>query len=252
MWRRGFTLLELLAVIATIAVLASLLLPVLSKAKGKAQRINCLSNLRQLGQCWAQYQVDNNEFLVESYPTNAEAWVQGNMTKAAEAVDTSLLQQGKLYRYNESVAIYHCPTDKGVVIDGNMVPTVRSYSMNCFMGYRDPRLGSIPPTAQDYIPFFAKSSDIPRPAQMWVLLDEDERSIDDGFFRVDPTHRIWFDLPAMSAHRHAYSYPLAFADGHSEVWRLTDPSTFAICKTQTEQNGNLDLFRLANATTAPR
>src|ERR1017187_10372092 len=142
---RGFTLIELLTVIATIAILAALLLPVLSKAKIKAQRTTCLSNLRQLGFAWVMYKDDNSGFLTESYPVNRsgdgvnpDVWVQGDMTKPDQAGNPDLIRQGKLYPYNQSVPLYHCPTDQGVSIGGQVVPTVRSYSMNCFMGARDP------------------------------------------------------------------------------------------------------------------
>ena len=251
--RRGFTFLELLAVIATIAILTALLLPVLGRAKIKAQRTTCLSSLRELGRAWFMYKDDSNDRLVESYPVhNTNTWILGDMTNPDEAGNADLIRQGKLYAYNRDVSIYHCPTDKGVKINGKVVPTVRSYSMNCFMGGRDPQVGLIPSSAGGYVPFHTKYYEIRRPSDAWVLLDEDERSINDGFFVTDPTAKQWIDFPAISAHRHGFSYGLDFADGHSEIWRHTDRTTLRVTLNHTEQPKNSDLARLANASTTPK
>jgi prepilin-type N-terminal cleavage/methylation domain-containing protein len=249
--RKGFTLIELLVSVATIAILAALLLPVLSKAKIKAQRASCVANLRQLGFGWIIYSHDNNGLLPESYSGSSNSWVMGNMRKPTEATDSGLIVQGKLFPYTRDTKVYHCPGDTGVTFDSKVVASVRSYSMNCFMGGRDPLLAPIPPTAKDYVPFFAKDSelDLRRPSELWVLIDEDERSIDDGFFVTDPTGQKWFDFPATSLHRHDFSFGLAMADGHTDIWFNRDPRTHQLTSNGTEQSNNSDLQRLAAHST---
>lgn len=101
----AFTLIELLVVIAIIGILAALLLSVLSTAKDRSRRIECLGNLKQLQNGWQLYLGDHNDAMPPNHwdgvgGQNAGSapgsWVVGN----ARELSPTNIQLGVQWRYN--------------------------------------------------------------------------------------------------------------------------------------------------------
>jgi prepilin-type N-terminal cleavage/methylation domain-containing protein/prepilin-type processing-associated H-X9-DG protein len=222
----GFTLIELLVVIAIIAILAGMLLPALSKAKSKAQGIQCMNNHRQLAMAWRLYIEDNNDVLPHVKHGPFE-WVGGWLDYSAGNpenwdVDANLTRSILWPYCGKSAGIFKCPSDRSLVtVRGQRVPRVRTMSMLNWVGGRGENLpmGWSSPNWRIY----RKMSDLtdPGPSSTFVFLDEREDSINDGMFVVDmtgfpgnPNAAQIVDLPA-SYHNGAGS--LSFADGHSEI-----------------------------------
>ena len=234
---QAFTLIELLVVIAIIAILAAMLLPALSKAKQKAQAISCMNQLKQLTLGWVMYNGDNNGRL----PPNGEQgeqpasatdpayqpggqyaqWCPGDVTKTALATSQSnFIQNGLIYPYVKTVSVYKCPADQTVFKLGpvSLGSRPRSYSMNCWLSPfpgKDAFSIGIGGTTKARI--FNKDTDIvqPGPSMTFVLIDENEKSIDDAYFAGSPGYpNYWENAPAT---RHGNAGGLSYADGHSEI-----------------------------------
>jgi prepilin-type N-terminal cleavage/methylation domain-containing protein len=115
---RGFTLVELMVVIAIIAILMALLMPAIARAKARANQISCLNNMRQLTLAATMYASDHNEeFPARRIPTNA--WPH------------------KLKPYYVNWQIIACPSDRfGIVgLFADDINPKRSYLINGFNDY---------------------------------------------------------------------------------------------------------------------
>jgi prepilin-type N-terminal cleavage/methylation domain-containing protein/prepilin-type processing-associated H-X9-DG protein len=239
--RSAFTLIELLVVIAIIAILAGMLLPALANSKQKALGILCMSNTKQMTLAWRLYAEDNNENLVGAAnwtppgsPREVPNWTAGSWLTLNSPTDPSnwnheqYTMRSVLWKYcGGARAIWKCPADKstGINPQRQKVPRIRSLSMNNWVG--GPPWGESGPGWIVY----RKTTDMnnPGPAQTWVLIDEREDSINDGYFVVDmagyPNAGNRFKIVDFPASYHGKAGGMSFADGHSEIRKWKDART---------------------------
>ena len=258
-WRRsrGFTLIELLVVIAIIAILAALLLPALTRAKLKAQGVQCMNNHRQLSFAWRMYTEDNADMLlyasatVTSLKTWDPSWQYtwcngwmdfdpGNRHNWDPAVD---IMQSPMWPYcGKNLAIWRCPADRSTLtVGGVKVPRIRTMAVNAYLGgFAGKPISTGNMTAYT---LYLKYSQLSRPGadRVFVFVDEREDWINYGNFLTDmtgyspstPQIYRFLDIPA-SYHGNAGGF--SFADGHSEIHKWRDGrTTFPIQQVQDGQ-----------------
>ena len=241
-YRKGFTLIELAVVLATLALLAAMLLPALAQTRQNSQVIECLANQRQLAVAWMMYARDNNDKLVpvgslayqpatfaENPLTDSRLQPGGSLAQfcpgnlqstvmVAGPYYNNWIKAGLIYPYIQNIAVYKCPADLFRYPYGASSTFAkysdRTYSVNCYVGgmwwwnmnYK----------------LYRKLSDMnrPGPAHTWVFIEESPASIDDCYFALDPDNpNLWYNSPAVL---HGNASVMTYADGHSEAHRWTD------------------------------
>jgi prepilin-type N-terminal cleavage/methylation domain-containing protein/prepilin-type processing-associated H-X9-DG protein len=231
--RAGFTLIELLVVIAMIAMVAAMQVPALTGTKTNAKTTQCLSNMKQLQLCWQMYASDNNDRLPlngpESIPGpggngSPNSWIQGS---AQSDPATPYIPTGVLYPYNKTLTIYDCPANtRQITFPANPPiywspwtgPQARTVSINYPLGGFTASGSELLLTGVRPVLKYGGISS-PNPGKMFVFVDENEFSVDDGAFCIDPAgsgQNRWWNLPGS---RHNKGTTWSFADGHVEYWK---------------------------------
>jgi prepilin-type N-terminal cleavage/methylation domain-containing protein/prepilin-type processing-associated H-X9-DG protein len=197
----AFTLVELLVVIAIIAILAALLLPVLSLVKARAQRIQCVNNLHQLG-VGLQVILSNDH----NYPLYFD--LQSKDTNWFTQLEITGLDIFKPEINFTQSGVWHCPTAQ---------LTLMSYGYNAFglqpsdptnslglSGHYSPARGTWTPIAE---------SEVVIPSEMMAIGDVFSGQSD--FFRGNDDFN-YIEKKTIAPSRHQNKINVVFCDGHVE------------------------------------
>ena len=228
--RRGFTLVELLVVIGVIALLISMLLPVLNKAREQANAIKCAANMRQIYTYLAMYVAEDHGTHLPGAPWIWEgpppytaypvAWdMSGNSLAGVAHFEEGVLMNYFPHSLQTREQIFNCPTD---LTDGRPVswgtisyniPRNFTYSLNAQINWNfhtnslDLRNGGAP-----YRNPTLRMSQIRHPGTK-ILIFEEAFPNDGCFWSIAP------DNDDQPTERHTHRGNQCFADGHIE--RLT-------------------------------
>jgi prepilin-type N-terminal cleavage/methylation domain-containing protein/prepilin-type processing-associated H-X9-DG protein len=273
-FRGAFTLVELLLVIAIIAILAALLLPALAGAKRQAYRVQCVNNEKQLILAWTIYSGDNNENLAlnggDTATTSAQAhlWVHGGNHGSSDSLTNDLYLTGANFALFAKILptgrIYKCPADSSMwplwtsspfASSLSYVTELRSYAMNSYVGTTAANTIS-PISINSAYKVYLKSSQLASdsPVNRFVFMDVNPANICTPAFGVDMSLQKWIHYPS---DLHGQRGAVVFADGHVEVHRWLDAATMlhlagggAYIGHQNPALNNPDLNWIAQQTTS--
>jgi prepilin-type N-terminal cleavage/methylation domain-containing protein len=229
--RAAFTLIELLVVIAVISLLMAILIPVANVARERAQRVVCLSNLRQLTLAWVSYaeQYDSKIVLGGAFCTSGmrpllKGWVGSAFLFPKSR--SELMQnpdKGALWPYVQGIDVYRCPRGRpghsvtyATVVAANGFTNVEGTYLPDTGGLDLPELGQC---VGRTVLKLTKLTDIvgPGAAQRAVFVDMGQMPTSSDFYVYYLCPKWKFFSPPPIHHRNGMT--LSMADGHTEYWK---------------------------------